>query len=143
MSAVYEPTHLDPAEQLEKMVGNSLSSSDIATPSIPPVTASQPLAYQSSGSLSRRAPDYTGLKIGGSIILIFAGCYYALALVLLMLAAISAAGVAISQNSGLGVFSAFTFVTWGLTCIMVAGILHAVSTGCDALRDLARNSFRQ
>jgi hypothetical protein len=141
VSGVYEPTVLTPAEQLEKMVGNSLSASDMAQPPIPP-TAPPPAAisYASPG-IARSAPDYTGLRIGSGVLMVFAVIYYVGAIFFLLIALASTVGI-FSQTPGLAVWSGFSAFISAMVAGMIGGILHAISAACVALRDIACNSFR-
>ncbi len=43
----------------------------------------------------------------------------------------------------LGLIGAPVFVTWAIAAVAVGGVMHLLSAAADAVRDIARNSFRR
>jgi hypothetical protein len=86
-------------------------------------------------------PEYLGLKIGGSILLIFAILYYIFAAFVLLVIFVGAAAAS-SRFGAAGLFMPiFPGLFIAITLAMCGSLLHAASAACGALRDIARNSF--
>lgn len=111
--------------------------------------ASAPPALEPSPSLrygtrparpvSRPIPDYAGLNLGAAILRIFAAVYYLQAAVGIGLAvyALLVRPVTIGTSQ----LEAPVLAVLSVGGAMLGGLLQAASTACEALRDLARNSF--
>ena len=81
-------------------------------------------------------PDYAALSNAAFVIGVFSTLYYVLGAVALLMAMITA-----WSNTPPTRFEGPTLAGYGLISLMAAGVLHGMSAGCYALRDIARNSF--
>lgn len=80
------------------------------------------------------SPEYTGLRAASIILHVLAMASYLIGIITLFVALYSLA------HYGWEV-SKYVLATAGLT-IVSGAILHGISASCDALRDIAQNSFR-
>ena len=74
------------------------------------------------------------MQIGSFVLGVFALLYYMCGGIVLVVAVLAV------QSSG-GRFDTGQGFLWALVLAMGGGVLHAMSAGCIALRDIARNSF--
>lgn len=129
VSAVYKSTVQTSADALDDMVASASSRS--APPPITPTTQQPALSYRAAQAA---LPDYLGLRIGAVALRVCAVLYYIGAVLILLLAILSRADEprevrALQAGSALAAAS-------------VGAVFHAISAACDAMRDMARNSFR-
>lgn len=144
VSEVYQAVTKTPAEALDEMVGSAINT---PTATAPPHAAAVPEAskvvqYRSPGSEAGPVPAYGGLKLGSSLLSVFALLYYVLAAVIIVAGLLSISASAATGWSGEAAVAAIGALAMGLTAAMVGVVLHAVSAACLALRDIARNSFK-
>jgi hypothetical protein len=88
------------------------------------------------------APPYVGLQLGATTLRIFAVLYHcaaAIAVALGVVVLVNDPETPFSQDAS--VIGFIFFIGWALFAAMIGALLHAASAGCDALRDIARNSF--
>ncbi len=102
--------------------------------------APTPVAYRTPATTAaHRLPEYLGLKIGSSVLLVFAIIYYIACICLTVIGLLTVA-TGIEQNAvAVGSVGGFFFVVWGLTAGMAGAMMHAMSAGCVALRDMSRH----
>ena len=79
-----------------------------------------------------QTPDYTGLQIAGTTLRVFALLSYIGGALLLFATVIN--------NQSLALLAVLAPL---VSCFFVGAILHGLGSMCDAVRDIARNSFRQ
>jgi hypothetical protein len=109
--------------------------SDVAAPR-------QPIPSYFVQAPARQIPEYRGLQIGSTVLMVFAVMYYLFAACIILVAILAAAGTALTSDTPLAAVGPFLLLVWGLALAMGGGIMHALSAACLALRDIARNSFR-
>jgi hypothetical protein len=86
-------------------------------------------------------PDYTGLKLASSMLMILAILAYVLGGLMIVIAVLAIIGGA-ATRSGAGLIGGlFSFVS-SASPIIAGAIMHGMAASCTALRDIARNSFR-
>jgi hypothetical protein len=136
VSAVHRALVQSTNDQLDELAAASMSRTARVGPApVPaPSVESPPIAYRSPDTPGAQVPAYLGLRIGSSVLMIFAVLYYISAAVALTI------GIYVAGQQG--VFVAATFLLWALVAAMIGGLLQALSAACIALRDIARNSFR-
>ncbi len=136
VSAVHRALVQPQQDELDDLASAAMTRTvRIGPPPAPAPSAESPLiAYHSPTTPSADVPDYFGLRIGSSVLMVFAILYY------LTAAAALATGIYIAGRQGPWV--ALTFLLWALVAAMIGGLLQALSAACVALRDMARNSFR-
>jgi hypothetical protein len=103
-------------------------------PARPSVQSDKALPY--ADGLKKGIPTYRGLVIAGAILRVYAFLVYALGVLLFLVALGNTNSNVASQDELLSnlIIPAGVLVTGGL--------LHGCATALDALRDIARNSFR-
>jgi hypothetical protein len=145
VSAVHESQVVTPAEALDEMVGNTIRERTrrASTAEALADVAPAPVEYRSSRTPNLIAPNYGGLKFASIAVRIFALLFY-LAGILGLLMALLMFGEGISSGrAGFGVAAGVTqFVISALGPLAAGAIMHGLSASCDALRDIARNSYR-
>jgi hypothetical protein len=133
ISDIRPPAVPTPAEKLAMVPPGSGDSQILST-----TTLAGAVNYQSPLTPALAAPEYAGLKIGSTILIIGAVLYYILAALILVGSIVSALQTSIApiqiMQTGTGIVAA-------LTAFMFGGLLHAASAACVALRDIARNSY--
>ena len=125
------------AESLPSLDEEVVENDQVDFVPVPESPRPRPVAY-ATPETSRRAPTYVGLRIGATILGIMALLYYAAALVMLF--------VMLGTVGRMAPFMDLTtfglMMLWVLMIASAGGLMHALSAGCTALRDIARNSFR-
>ncbi|HEY1629619.1 MAG TPA: hypothetical protein VGF52_07150 [Tepidisphaeraceae bacterium] len=135
VSEVRPPTFSTPAEKLAAMSADAGDSQILST-----TTLAGAVNYRSPAvaAVVIAAPEYAGLKIGSTILMIVAMLYYILTafiLFALIITAVRASSMPIFYLPVVpGIFAAMVTFAMG-------GVLHAASAACLAIRDMARNSF--
>lgn len=94
----------------------------------------------------RSAPEYIGLRVVAGLALCYAAVMYVMGLVMLMAAVATVIDQSkrgeIGSAPGVRILALMVGSLAGLG-VMFGGLLaHALSNGCAALRDIARNSYR-
>ena len=113
--------------------------------SIAPPSKEQPFSVSYLASpvpMQSSVPHYFGLKLASSILIVFAVVEY-LAAIFLFLSAISAiATLSAAPTAGFGGVAAIPMLAMAVAVGAAGALLHGISTGCMARRDIAQNSFR-
>lgn len=143
VSAVHRAVTRTPAEALDEMVGSVINTPFQPQADVDTAVSEAPqvVQYRSPGAVAGPAPTYTGLKLGASILSVFAILYYVLAVLAVVLSLIPASN---PQGVPTNVmwWSVAGGIVAGVTLGMIGAFLHTASAACLALRDIARNSFR-
>ena len=95
----------------------------LSHPAPPPSTSLPPSAPPTV------VPEYIGLQVGGAMLFVFAILYYLGGLVMFFVA------LERHRNTSDALLAVAALLMGGVLC-------QALSAGCSALRDIARNSFR-
>lgn len=137
VASVFESTARPQLGELDALAEAARGSRGAAAASPPPA-----LAYAAPVQLPA-LPDYFGLRVGRTVLMIFAGVYYAVGLLILGLA-IYGSGYLASQRTrtALDTAALLLMLLYSFASISVGGLFHALSAACHALRDIARNSWR-
>jgi len=103
------------------------------------------LSYAAQADLHQRRrrapPSYGGLTIASTVIGIIAGLYYGGGAVLLVLSLIRMARLPI-ERSPEDTVMALGSLMFGIVSFGAGAVFHGIAAACVALRDMARNSWR-
>jgi hypothetical protein len=98
--------------------------------------------YAGPRTASGGIPDYTGLRIGATVLFVSALLYYAAGILLFVGAIVGFLIQVIRAGSGsTAMIGVVPVILLGIGALMCGGLFQALSAACVALRDIARNSF--
>jgi hypothetical protein len=139
MKPAVEPTDEEIDIAPPAVANHAAAGSNYESPQAKPLTPkSAPPRNDRDEARRRRAmiPEYAGLNVAAFVIGVFSTLYYVLGAIALVMALITAYSATSPTR-----FEGPTLAGYGLISLMAAGLMHGMSAGCYALRDIARNSF--
>lgn len=136
VSNVFEAVTRTKSEELDALAEAARDAKAAAAPS-PPVFHYEAPRHHGV------PPDYFGLRIGKTVLMVVAGLYYTIGLLGIGMAILIAfASFNARTRTPLDAIGVFGSLLYALISVSVGGLFHALSEGCAALRDIARNSWR-
>lgn len=134
VASVYPSTIQDAASKLDALIeekatiGNSHTISDAPLRTLPPRSLQNRIG---------EIPNYTGLKIVHAIMHVQALFLYVAAIFSIGIGII----VVVKASTREPAFEGLQAVLTGIGLAVAGGIAHGIAEACNALRDIARNSF--